>query len=242
MRGSHVPTANATGYGIRLTNSSKYPHAWTALVVKWLSERLGVPQARVTVRDTSRGGHGHCTGGQDPYVLIQCARDEYRREWKYSRMRHDVSRPARTPLESFVFIAAHELAHASHDGKAVFRDAYSQRHQPGRAHWRQRMELRIQDMAERMLNEYRDGVGALLLAKYLGVLRRESARTAAAARKAATKAEEKTSAEGRLSRIDAAEKRWQAKAKRAKNAIAKLARQRRGILAAQRRKAAACAS
>lgn len=217
---------------LTIKNTSKYPTPWVNSVLHWLAEELGVPRATIEVRHRDYGDSGRAWLGAR-VVLIRASRRKWVRSAKYRTMRHDDKRPIHTALEAFVHIAAHEVAHICPEGIRIYNTAKHERSLPGRRHWCQRMELRIQDIASRMLDKYRAGDGAKLLRHYAKVVRADRARARAAKlRKAEAKAPS-----ARLVHIDDLYARWETKQKRAANAMKKLRRQRNGILAAAARAA-----
>ena len=212
-------------------NSSEYQDAWARPCIAWLCRRLDVRSAHVQITNTRpRGGNGRawlCANR----VLLRLNRRHPRLEWQYSTMSWDRSRPVSGTLEAFVFLAAHELAHISPEGKHLYSTCEAQRHTPGRGHWRQRMEYATQSIATRLLGEYRDGGRDELLREY---------RKATAKAKAKAKARPpQPTADQRLTRIAELALAWERRRTRAENAIKKLNRRRAGIIAAQTRKAAA---
>lgn len=147
-------------------NTSEFPDAWARPVCDWIASKLDIPDGskEVIVRNTSRGGHGHAGGRR---VVCSIQRRKFRRDWKYVGMAHDNPYKTDTALESFVFLAAHELYHVCPAGRSMYRE---QKAKGG--HWRQAMEFRTQRAAWEVLLAYR-AERTRFLTLYRKALRRE---------------------------------------------------------------------
>lgn len=214
-------------------NTSEFPDTWAKATVEWLCEFYGVPAVYITIWDAKkRRGSGRAFLTMNR-VHLSISRRNYRRDWKYWNIYWDVPRTARSACEAFVFLAAHEIAHISHEGKEVYRTCQQESNQPNKRDWRNRMECRIQDMAQRALDAYRAGAFKCLLAHHVAAIKRsKSAEVAKEERK-----KKRSTAESRLLALESRVEAWDAKKRRAENAIKKLRRSISGILAAQKRAA-----
>lgn len=215
------------------SNSSHYPDAWARPTVEWLCEFYEVITLGIKIRNTiSVRGCGRAWL-DSRRVSIRLSRRNYRDNWSYIGIYWDKPRPVYNALEAFVFLTAHEIAHVSTEGQAIFDSCRRESRLPGKRDWRKRMEVRIQDMAQRALDKYRESERVFLLREYAKSIRRE--RAGVRARK--VKVEKSRSAEGRISRLEKRVEAWESKRRRAENAIRKLKRSLAGMLAAQRRAA-----
>ena len=214
-------------------NTSEFPDSWAKAAVEWLCEFYSVPAVSITIWDAKkRRGSGRAFLTMNR-VHLSISRRNYRRDWKYWNIYWDVPRTADSACEAFLFLAAHEIAHISYEGKSVYRLCQQERSLPNKRDWRNRMECRIQDMAQSALDAYRAGAYRCLFAHHTSVIRREAAAKAA---KTAKKQRAGT-AEARVLALESRVEAWDAKKRRAENAMKKLRRSISGILTAQKRAA-----
>jgi hypothetical protein len=218
-----------------LKNTSQYPDEWVRQVILWLCERLKTDRCSATVRNTQENYNG--SGRAFLYsnrIVLTVNRRRYRKNWQYANHswdNHGRERIVSNPLESFVFIAAHEIAHISPEGVRIYEECRKERNLPLKRDWRKRMEAKIQDIAQSLLEEYRKDASRSILRRYAEHLRSENAKVQ---RKVEKKAKAST-VDARLERIEARTKAWVSKLRRAQTALEKLARRKRAILAAQKR-------
>lgn len=214
-------------------NSSHYPDRWARLTVEWLCEFYGVQGVAVKIRNTeTKQGCGRAYLNARR-VTMRLSRRRYRENWNYFSIYWDKPRPVSNALEAFVFLAAHEIAHISDEGQDIYNSCYRERTIRGKRDWRNRMEVRIQDMAQRALDKYRAGDRVFLLRAYADARRRERAVVRAREdRRAAARDPDE-----RLRRLEKRIAAWESKRLRAENAIRKLRRSVVGIVAAQTRAA-----
>lgn len=210
-------------------NTSEFPDAWARPVCEWLASRWGLRAGSVSIwiRGSSRGGSGHALG-KSRVVCTIARRGKWRRNWAYHGMRHDNQYIARTPLESFVFLAAHELHHCSAESVQWTRDLQAR---GGR--WRQSMEFQTQRRANEAMLDFRVEAKTFLRAyrKSLAKNRRKVSQIVKA----------KAVKDSPEFRADAAEKKselWLAKARKAERMARKWQSKANRIRGAMRRAAA----
>lgn len=227
-----VRTTSAATTG-RWKNTSAYPDEWARPCVEWLCEYFNVRTLRVKiVKGYSGAGSGRAFLGSND-IFMRVNRRNYRANWSYTGISWDTSRLVHNSLEAFVFLAAHEIAHLSKEGREIYDNCLANRSMAGHNDWRKRMESRIQDMAQNALQEYRNAVRGRLLIAYDKSLRKARNKSmSAAVRQMRAK-----SPEARLSRLEERLAAWEAKKRRADAAIKKLRRRHSAIVSAQRRAA-----
>lgn len=204
-------------------NTSHYPDAWAMAAVEWLCEFYKVNSVAVTITDApNRRGSGRAFL-ESRRVHLSISRANYREDWKYWNLHWDKPRFVRSDTEAFIFLAAHEIAHISPEGRDVWNRCERAKHLPNMGAWRKRMEFAIQDMAQRALDAYRDEAWKCILRVYAG-----ERRGARAKRK---RADQSRSVEARLARMRSRLDAWKSKRLRAERAIAKL---RRSVAAIER--------
>lgn len=234
-----IRPATKTAVNIReWKNTSEFPDEWAKPVVEWLCSRLNVPSIWIKVRGSKVNGGSGRAWVFNAKVSMTISRRKWRKEWQYSRHSWDnggKSRPVASALEAFVFLAAHEVAHISPEGQRIYRTCMAESKERFKRDWVKRMEAKIQDMAQGLLEEYRDEKRIEFLRTYAKTVRKVAMKQ----RKVVEKKEKASTVDARIERIDRLVAGWERKARRAENAIRKLQRSRTAILAAQKRIAAA---
>lgn len=214
-------------------NTSKFPDLWAKPAIQWLCEHFGVDHIRVAIHDApKRRGSGRAWLDVNR-IHLSLSRRNYRENWKYFDIAWDKSRPVNGTTEAFVFLAAHEIAHISREGKRVYQSCHSDYVHRRMGGWRKKMERQIQEMAQTALDAYRAHGCKVLMGLYAKELRRGAARRS----RAKSSAKEKTTAAYRLTAIERRIGAWSIKLARASAAVKRLKRSQSAIVASQRRAA-----
>jgi len=214
-------------------NTSEFPDSWARPTIEWLCELYRVPAVGVKIWNAKKRRGSGCANLDSNEIHLSISRRKYRRDWKYWSIYWDRQRTANSACEAFVFLAAHEVAHISYEGKRIWKTCQEERVIAGKNDWRKRMEMKIQDMAQNALNAYRAGVRKCLLAHHIALVRR----TRAVDRAKVEKKRWGKTPEARVLSLKARIEAWDSKRRRAENAIKKLNRSISGIMAAQKRAA-----
>lgn len=249
-------------------NTSEFPDGWARRIVEWLCVHFEI-RHRFTLEiqnAKTRSGSGryqeeHFVEDGDPNrawkeitfvlprVFLRIRRDpkKFRKDWKYRGIAWDRDYRARTSTEAFVFIAAHELAHHSIEGRVAKHECQETSGETGKADWRKRMEVRTNALANRALEEYRSKAWRPIIVGFLKEerIRRERDRSSTAKRTAreietkARQAQKKAIAsttDSKVAEVDRKIADWETKRKRAETMLSKYRRKRSALLGAKKRK------
>jgi hypothetical protein len=207
-------------------NTSDFPDAWARPVCEWLCERFQVSGITVKIRGGKTGaGSGNACGSR---IVLTIARRGFRRNWKYTGIRHDNQYEARTALEAFVFLAAHEIHHTSPEGRKMYRDLSA-----AGGHWVQSFEFRTQRCAGEALAAFRSE-----RTRFIKLYRKALARERRKAIRKRIVSVERDSPEFRLRAAEKKADEWAARAEKAKHMAHKWAVKANRIRGAMKRAAA----
>lgn len=212
-------------------NTSDFPDAWAKPTIEWLIRRANAPtNQRIEIRrgvEISGSGRATIGGGR---IFLRIRRTSHRECWKDHRYSWDPARPAMTPFESFVFLAAHEIHHTTSRGA----DQYE-------TMTRSSYEFRCNEAGTAAVKEFRETMRPKLLALYVKSLRREKAKERTARERLSFAKARAADPSFKVEKLRERRDEWQKKADRAQRAISKLNRRISAIAAAQVRKERAAA-
>lgn len=208
----------------RWKNTSDYPDEWAKPAIEWVAKFCG--RTRPFNVEIRRGvtidGSGRAWTNR---IFLRLNRRRPREQWKDTRFRWDQKRETRGALESFIWLAAHEMHHITDAGRMESRNLV-----------RSSYEFRANNAGTAAVEAYRAGPAKALLAAYRKAKRRERDKAARQRMSIEARRAKESSVDYRLTRIDEKLEAWGRKTKRAERAISKLRRQRSAIIAAQKRK------
>jgi len=228
---------------LSIDNRSEWPTEFLALVAGWVASELPCDPKSLKfvmqgIGTKGRRGLAYLDGGQ---FNCACHRRVGGRIEKYRKYNHATEFEIRTSVESLVHIIAHEMYHTTREGTSWFardREDYLRTGKMGATerYNRSRGEVMTDRKAFAVVEAWRAGGRAKVLAGYRKVVRKEQQRTRQRMKIEQAKKVEKNSTEYKLEQANKKLAEWEAKIAHAEKFAAKYRRKIRSLRGAQTRK------